>query len=194
MASKGKKPVEEDRDPPAEKQRIREKEREESESKENSNNKESKEVDKEQGTKDKTQRGPCKPKTTITPRIVLNDPALQAHRDHMYTYAIIYEDKVFEGGPYFYAVAGMYMKHWIVNFVLERETFTSVSIWVRLYSLPLDYWQLKSLSAIGNKLRRFIKASEATKRGKYTSFARICVEMDLSGALPDEVILEVFDE
>ena len=33
-----------------------------------------------------------------------------------------------------------------------------------------------------------------TLRGKYTSFARICVEMGLSGALLDEVILEVYDE
>ena len=31
-------------------------------------------------------------------------------------------------------------------------------------------------------------------QGKYTSFTHICVEMDLSRALLDEVILEVFDE
>jgi len=72
--------------------------------------------------------------------------------------------------------------------------FTSVLVWVRLYSLPLDYWQTKSLAAISNKLGRFLKASETTRRGKYTSFARICVEMDLFGALLDEVIPEVFDE
>jgi len=31
-------------------------------------------------------------------------------------------------------------------------------------------------------------------RGKYTSFARICIDMDISGALLDEIILEFFDE
>lgn len=72
--------------------------------------------------------------------------------------------------------------------------FTLVSVWIRLYSLPLDYWLPESLKDIGNKLGHYIKISEATLRGKYTSFARICVEMDLSGALPDEVILEVYDE
>ena len=81
-----------------------------------------------------------------------------------------------------------------MNFVPEREIFSLVLVWVRLYYLPLDYWQTELLVAIGNKLARYIKAYEATRRGKYTSFARICVEMDLSGALPDEVILEVFDE
>ena len=81
-----------------------------------------------------------------------------------------------------------------MNFVPEQETFASVPVCVRLCSLPLDYWQLESLSTIGNKLEHFVKASEATKKGIYTSFARICVEMDLSRALPNEVILEVFDE
>lgn len=104
------------------------------------------------------------------------------------------KDRIFEGGPYFFVAAGLYMRPWVMNFVSESETFTSVPVWVRIFSLPLDYWQNESLVAIGNKLGHFIKASEATRRGKYTSYARICVEMDLSGALPDEVILEVFDE
>ena len=103
-------------------------------------------------------------------------------------------DWIFEGAPYFYAAAGLYMRPWMMNFVPERETFTSVLVWVRLYSLPLDYWQTESLAAIGNKLGHFVKVSEATRRGKYTSFARICVAMDLWEALPDEVMLEVFDE
>eukprot|EP00253_Pinus_taeda_P016943 PITA_16943 len=104
------------------------------------------------------------------------------------------KDRMFEGGPYFYAAAGLYMRPWVMNFVLERETFISMPMWIRLYSLPLDYWQPKSLKAIGNKLGHFIKISEATLRGKYTSFARICVEMDLFEALPNEIILEVYDE
>jgi len=81
-----------------------------------------------------------------------------------------------------------------MNFVPEQETFTSIPVWIRIYSLPLDYWMPESLKAIGNKLGHFLKISEATLRGKYTSYACICVEMDLSGALPDEVILEVYDD
>eukprot|EP00253_Pinus_taeda_P013643 PITA_13643 len=104
------------------------------------------------------------------------------------------KDKIFEGGPYFYVVVGLYMRPWVMNFVLEKKTFTLVPVWVRLYSLPLDYWQNESLVAIGNKLGHYVKASETTRRGKYTSFARICVEMDLSRALLEEIILEVFYE
>jgi len=53
---------------------------------------------------------------------------------------------------------------------------------------------MESLSAKGNKLVHFVKASKATRRGKYTSFAKICVDMDLSRVVLDEVIMEVFDE
>ena len=58
-------------------------------SRENNSIKENEEEDKEQGAKNKAQKGPCKPKVEVTPRVVLNDPALQAHRDHMRTYGII---------------------------------------------------------------------------------------------------------
>jgi len=34
-------------------------------------------------------KGPCKAKTDITPRVVLNNPELQAYREHMGIDAII---------------------------------------------------------------------------------------------------------
>ena len=89
VANRGKKPIEDNIGPSDGRQRKREEEQKGSKSRENNNTKESEEVDKKQGIKDDAQKGPCKPKTTIMPRVVLNDPALQVHRDHMHTYAII---------------------------------------------------------------------------------------------------------
>lgn len=105
-----------------------------------------------------------KPKSTNTPWVILSDPVLQVHRDHIVTHAIICKfmwtwltekalhariryhwkpkveinlhlgskgsftvvftsledkDKVFEGGPYFYTAAGLYMRPWVINFVPE---------------------------------------------------------------------------
>lgn len=45
--------------------------------------------DRGQRSKSKATMGPFKPKYNIKPRVVLNDPALQEHRDHMATYAVI---------------------------------------------------------------------------------------------------------
>lgn len=51
------------------------------------------------------------------------------------------KDRVFEGGPYFYAVVGLYMRPLTVKFASKHETFTFVPVWIRIYSLPLNYWQ-----------------------------------------------------
>jgi hypothetical protein len=99
-----------------------------------------------------------------------------------------------EGGPYFHA------SYWTVYETLEgklspkKETFKCVPVWLMLYSLPLDYWLLSTFESIGNKLGKFFKASYAILNGKYTSFARICIEMDVSGALPEAICLEFRDE
>jgi hypothetical protein len=82
-------------------------------------------------------------------------------------------DKVFEGGAYFHTSVGLYIRPWKENFSPEKETFKNVPSWLRLYSLPLDYWLPSTLEAIGNKLRKYAKTLEATLKGIYTSYARI---------------------
>lgn len=104
------------------------------------------------------------------------------------------KDRVFDGGPYFFASAGLYMKPWKSNFVPEKETFTQVPVWIHLFVLPIDYWGYAALKQIGDKLGTFIKASEATLQRRYTSCTRICVEMNVSGALHEGLWLEYRDE
>jgi len=49
------------------------------------------------------------------------------------------KDRIFDGGPYFMASAGLYMRPWKANFAPEKESFTQVPVWIRLFSLPIDY-------------------------------------------------------
>eukprot|EP00253_Pinus_taeda_P024056 PITA_24056 len=100
------------------------------------------------------------------------------------------KDRVFEGGPYFLAAAGLYMRPWKPNFIPEKESFTQFPVWIRLFSLPIDYWGLNALKQIGDKLGTFVKASETTMQKIYTTYARICVELDVSGALHEGLWLE----
>jgi hypothetical protein len=102
-------------------------------------------------------RNSCKPKTTLIPKVIMEDPQMQLFQDQMKTHALICKfmglwptektlrnwikyywkpsgevelhlgskgfftlvfmnledmDKVFEGGPYFHALAGMYIHPW----------------------------------------------------------------------------------
>jgi len=69
----------------------------------------------------------------------------------------------------------------------DKEYLSCSPIWIRLYSLPWEYWEENSLQDIGNSLGQFIKVAEETKLCRYTSYARICVYMDLKKALLDMV-------
>jgi hypothetical protein len=103
-------------------------------------------------------------------------------------------DKAFEGGAYLHASTRLYMRSWKENFSPEKETFKNVPVWLRFYSLPLDYWLLSTFEAIRKKLGKYVKTLEATLKGRYTSYARICIEMDVSGALPEAISREFRDE
>jgi len=98
-------------------------------------------------------------------------------------------DRIFEGGPYFYNSAGLYITYWRPNFAPEQEDFKKVPVWICLHSMHVDYWNKRILEAIGNKLGVFIKASDLTSQGKYTAYARICVYLDISGPLPGHMEL-----
>ena len=64
---------------------------------------------------------------------------------------------------------------------------TPVQIW--LYSLPQEYWDAKILEELSKCLGSFIKILKQTKSQRYTTFARICIYMDLSKALPEAIRL-----
>jgi hypothetical protein len=93
-------------------------------------------------------------------------------------------DRIFEGGAYFHTSVGLYMWSWKKKFSPEKQTFKNVPVWLRLYSLSLDYWLASTFEAIRNKLGKYVKTSEVTIKGRYTSYARIYIEMDVSGGTP----------
>jgi hypothetical protein len=104
------------------------------------------------------------------------------------------KDKIFEGGPYFYNSAGLYLCFWIDHFCSEKENFAYALVWIRLFSLPQEFWLEEILLDIGITLGKYVKSSEATIQRKYTSYARTCVYMNISKALPRTITLEYQDE
>jgi len=89
VARKGKSPLGNVRGSVEEEKRNNKKETDGARPKENGSTKDKEEEDKSQGTTNNKQKGPWRPKMEITLRVVLNDLALQGHREHMGTYAII---------------------------------------------------------------------------------------------------------
>eukprot|EP00253_Pinus_taeda_P002372 PITA_02372 len=103
-------------------------------------------------------------------------------------------NRIFEEGPYFMNNAGLFMKYWEERYNPEKEKLLEAPIWVRLFGLPDEFWDPEILEGIGNSIGSFVKAAEATKRGKYNSYARICVYMNLAEPLPQNIELEYHDD
>jgi hypothetical protein len=104
------------------------------------------------------------------------------------------KDRIFDNRPYFYNSAGLFLRFWTDRFSPEQEDFSTAPVWIRLYSLPQEFWLEEILMGIGSTVGQYVKASEATKIRKYTSYARICIYMDISKALPGSITLEYQDE
>eukprot|EP00253_Pinus_taeda_P017393 PITA_17393 len=98
-----------------------------------------------------------------------------------------YRNKILDGGPYFFNSAGLFLRAWVERFNPDKEDLSYAPVWIRLYSLPWEYWEESSLQEIGNTLGEFVKVAEDTKLCTYTSYARISVYMDLKQPLPDMV-------
>lgn len=96
-------------------------------------------------------------------------------------------NRVMDEGPYFFNSVGLYLRNWVERFNPDKENFNWAPVWIRLYSLPLEYWDEDSLQEIGKGLGEFIKIAEETKLRRYTSYARIYVYMHLDKALPNAV-------
>jgi hypothetical protein len=72
-------------------------------------------------------------------------------------------NRIFDGGPYFYNSVRLFLRFWTEKFIHEKEDFSHAPIWIRLYSLPREFWLEEVLASIGNTIGIYVKSSEATK-------------------------------
>ena len=68
-------------------------------------------------------------------------------------------NRVFDGGPYFYYLIGLFLRLWKEKFRTEKEDMRITPVWITLYSLPGEYWDPKILEDLGNFLGKFIEIS-----------------------------------
>lgn len=90
--------------------------------------------------------------------------------------------------------AGLFMRDWVENYNPDKEKLLAAPVWIRLFGLPSEFWDPKIIKGIGNSIGSFVKVAESTKRGKYTTYARICAYMNITEPLPDLIELEYHDE
>lgn len=85
------------------------------------------------------------------------------------------------------------MCYWTKRFNLDKEYFTNVPIWIRLYSLPRELWKEEGLVGIGNTIEPYIKTTEVTRQMCYTTYVKICVYMNVSNTILESILLSYED-
>lgn len=83
-------------------------------------------------------------------------------------------------------------KHFIS--IQTKKCFLAALVWVRLYALPIEYWQEDILAGIGNTIGKYIKASEITKSKRYTAYSKIYIYMSVSKPLLKSIVISLHDE
>ena len=71
--------------------------------------------------------------------------------------------RIFENGPYLYNSVGIFLRSWKERFNPDKENLMISLVWIRMYSLPTEYWKEEIMTDIGNTLGNFIKVSEKTR-------------------------------
>ena len=78
---------------------------------------------------------------------------------------------------------------WYLGFNPVLEAPRSKIIWMKLPGLPLEYWTVKALRAIGNSIGTTKYIDPAIIGSSDKKIAWILVEMDFSGGLPGDIDL-----
>lgn len=99
-------------------------------------------------------------------------------------------DAVIQEGPWFWGSTGLFITPWSPEFDANSMVVTKMPVWVRLHNLPIHLWTDQVLAGIGNTIGRFIKWDTQRLEERIFTYARICVEVDLSKGLPDQIQLK----
>ncbi|CAN0880334.1 hypothetical protein LINGRAHAP2_LOCUS13613 [Linum grandiflorum] len=82
-------------------------------------------------------------------------------------------------GPWLVSDHYVISEEWRPNFEPGYAQVHKIRAWVRLPSLPLEYFDAEILSMIGDKLGKTVRIDGTTLKGNRGNYARICVKVDL---------------
>lgn len=84
------------------------------------------------------------------------------------------------GGPWMVLDHYHKVKEWVLNFDPFMDKTEIMIVWIRFSCLPAEYFDHSFLMRVGGKVGRPINIDTATSLVSRASFARVCVEIDIT--------------
>lgn len=92
-------------------------------------------------------------------------------------------DKALFGGPWFILDHYLMISTWRPNFRPSKNGFDSMSVWIRIDELPIEYYDKEALFTIARVVGTPIRVDYATDKITRGRYARVCVKIMLSKPL-----------
>ncbi|KAL7246411.1 hypothetical protein ACSBR2_001502 [Camellia fascicularis] len=92
--------------------------------------------------------------------------------------------EVLEGGPWYIGGYLLILKQWKRMMKLAKEKFTKIPIWVKFFNIPMEYWDPDGFSRVASTIGTPLFLDQLTARGSKLTFARVCIEIEVTSKLP----------
>ena len=92
-------------------------------------------------------------------------------------------DFVLTQGPWMIGDSYLTIRRWVPNFVSDEAPIKTLTAWVRIPHLSIEYFDKQVLHKIGVKIGRVVKIDRNTESMDRGQYVRFCIEVDLSKPL-----------
>lgn len=91
------------------------------------------------------------------------------------------------------------LQRWYPQIVLSKDVPKFIPLWVKIFNIPLQYWNLAGLSRIGSGVGNIVMADSMTERmcrdaSGRLSFAKLLIEVEANKELPDQLFVVIPNE
>lgn len=102
-------------------------------------------------------------------------------------------DNVLALGPWYISNKLLIIQKWKEGLDVLTESCTKAPVWVKFHHVPLSYWTPKRLSYLTSGIGKPFFVDKITEKLELINFARICVEISSTSALPDKLDVVVLN-
>lgn len=82
------------------------------------------------------------------------------------------------------------LQRWVRGFNPYKVNSTLAQVWVRIYEIPMEYFQPKIVHALASDLGTVIKMDERTRNRTMCHYARVLIEIDMTKGCEDYIMFE----
>lgn len=91
---------------------------------------------------------------------------------------------VLDSGPWHIGGKPLILRRWQPGMNLLKPLLQKIPIWVKLFNVPLEYWNIDGFSYVASAIGVPLYLDALMESCSRLSFARVCIEVDVESTFP----------